>query len=133
MPAARNTAPPPDPDPADPPEADEADVDLDLLADDALYREALAEAVLIRLPTGDVIEVPPMADWPHVGTRMMTSSLFDGWADTVLSEKDAVAFKRAGLRNYQIEKITSAIASASGTTPGKRRPSSPSRKSTRRR
>jgi hypothetical protein len=134
MPAPRNARPEPDePDATEAEAEEETDVDLDLLAGDALYREALAEPVLVRLPTGDVISVPPMADWPHVGTRMMTSSLFDGWADTVLAEKDAAAFKRAGLRNYQIEKITSAIASASGTTPGKRRPSSPSRKSTRRR
>lgn len=122
-----------EPEAATEPDEDEADVDLDLLADDAMYREALAAPVLIRLPTGTVISVPPMADWPHIGTRQMVAGLFDGWADTVLSKKDATAFKAAELRNYQVEKITEAATSASGISPGKRRQSSGSRKSTRRR
>jgi hypothetical protein len=136
MPATRNTRPGPDePDDSiteDETEA-ETDVDLDLLANDAQYREALADPLFVKLPTGATISIPPMADWPHLGTRLVTTGLFDGWADTVMSVKDAAAFKKADLHNYQIEKITDACAAASRISAGKRRPSSPSRKSTRRR
>jgi hypothetical protein len=115
----------PEPDRTTPgPDDDERDVDLDLLANDAKYREALGKPTVTRLPTGDVISVPPMADWPHIATRLVTLGLFDGWAESVLSEKDFTAFKAADLHNYQIQKITDRASAAAGTTPGKRRPSS---------
>jgi hypothetical protein len=117
MPAPKSTTP-------DPEFPDEGDVDLDLLANDARYREALAKPARVRLPTGKIITVPPMADWPHLGTRMVSMGLFDAWAEAVLSEDDFPKFKAAGLHNYQIEKITDAASAAAGTTPGKRRPSS---------
>jgi hypothetical protein len=138
MPTTKSTTPPPDPEAQDPDEPDEpdeedVDVDLDLLANDSEYRETLAEPTVIRLPTGDVIEVPHMRDWPHIGTRQMVAGLFDGWAETVLTPEDCKAFREASLHNYQIEKITDAVSASAGVTPGKRRPSSSSRKSTRRR
>lgn len=109
------------------------DVDLDLLADDALLREAIRDPTIVRLKTGDIIEVPHISDWPHLASRFATSALFDAWAESVLTGADFRAFQKAELRNYQVEKIIAAASAAGGITPGKRRPSSPSRRSTRKR
>ena len=120
----------PEPEGTDP---DDVDVDIDLLADDAMLREALQEPTSIRLPTGDVIDIPHMSDWPHVATRYMAQGLFDAWAEEVLTPDEYKSWKEADLHNYQIEKITAAVSAAGGTTAGKRRPSSSSQRSKRRR
>ena len=113
------------------PDQEEA-VDLDLLAEDALLREAIGQPTAIRLPTGDVIEVPHVSDWPHIASRYAAIALFDAWAEEVMSEADLKAFQAAGLKNYQINKIILRASQDGGATPGKSRPSSGSRARTRR-
>jgi hypothetical protein len=114
-------------------EPDEPDVVIDLLAEDAMLREALAEPLPVRLPTGKVISVPHMRDWPHVGSRYATIGAWDAWAAEVLSEEDLEAFKSAKLRNYQIERISEAATAAADVSPGKPRRSSGSRGGSRKR
>lgn len=118
-----------------PPEPEEtgSDVDIDLLADDALLREAIREPTSIRLPTKAVIEVPHIADWPHEASLWASRGLYDAWATAVLSPKDAAAFAKAELHNYQVERIVSAVSAAGGVSPGKPSRSSASRRSTKRR
>lgn len=108
-------------------------VDVDLLAEDALLREAVGQPTSVKLPTGDVIEVAHMADWPHIASRYAAVALFDAWAEEVMSAEDFEAFRKAKLKNYQVNKIIERASAAGGTNPGKSRPSSASRRRTPRR
>jgi hypothetical protein len=120
--------------PPPPPEDDDLEVDLDLDELDPELRETIRRPSVIRLPgTGKVISVPHIAAWPHVASRYTTAALFDAWAEEVLSEKDAQAFKDAKLRNYQIDRIIKLATDTGGISPGKSSASSRSRGSTRRR
>lgn len=113
---------------------DEPEVDLDLEELDPELREAIRQPSVVRLPgTGKVISIPHISDWPHVAARYTTSGLFDAWADEVMSEKDAKAFKEAALRNYQIDRIVKLATDTGGISPGKSSASSRSRGGTRRR
>lgn len=114
------------------PPAAELAVAIDLLAEDALLREAIAEPLSVRLPTGKVISVPHMKDWPHLATRLVMISAYDQWARLVLSDDDYKAFTDADLRTYQIERITEAATAAADVSPGKPTRSSGSHASTRR-
>jgi len=107
-------------------------VDLDLLADDAVLREAVGQPTSVRLPTGKVIDVPHISDWPHIASRYAAIALFDAWAAEVLSPADQKAFTDAKLKNYQVSKLIERVSQDGGTNPGKSRPSSASRRSTRR-
>ena len=107
-------------------------VDLDLLAEDVALREAIGQPTSVRLPTGKVIEVPHISDWPHIASRYAAIALFDAWAGEVLSEQDQKAFAEAKLKNYQVSALIERVSKDGGTTPGKSRPSSPSRRNTRR-
>jgi hypothetical protein len=110
-----------------PPAGDERDVAIDLLAEDAMLREALREPTDVRLPTGKVISVPHLADWPHIASRYAALNVWDQWASEVLSEADYEAFRDAKLRNYQVERITEAVTAAADVSPGKPKRSSSSR------
>lgn len=116
-----------------PADDDERDVAIDLLAEDAMLREALREPTAVRLPTGKVIHVPHTADWPHIAVRYAALNVWDQWASEVLSEEDAEAFSDARLHNYQVERITEAVTAAGDVSPGKPKRSSGSRGGTRKR
>jgi hypothetical protein len=107
-------------------------VDLDLLADDAVLREAIGQPTAVRLPTGKIIDVPHISDWPHIASRYAAIALFDAWAAEVLSEQDQKAFAAAKLKNYQVSRLIERASQDGGTNPGKSRPSSASRRNTRR-
>jgi hypothetical protein len=112
---------------------DERDVAIDLLAEDAMLREALREPTTVRLPTGSVISVPHLADWPHIASRYAALNVWDQWASEVLSEADYEAFRDAKLRNYQVERISEAVTAAADVSPGKPKRSSGSQGGRRRR
>lgn len=121
-----------DPEVPQPPD-DDFDVDLDLGELDPELREAIRQPSVVKLPGGAQIAIPHIADWPHVASRFTTAGLFDAWADEVMSERDAKAFKDAGLRNYQIDRIIKLATDTGSISPGKSSASSRSRGSTRRR
>jgi hypothetical protein len=124
------SAPKEDPEVA-PPE-DDAEVDLDLDELDPELREKLRKPSVLRLPgTRAVISVPHLADWPSVAARYTTAGLFDAWADEVMTEEHAQAFKDAKLRNYQIDRIIALATDTGGISPGKSSASSRSRGGTR--
>ncbi len=117
----------------DPLPDDELAVAIDLLAEDELLREAIPEPLHVRLPTGKVISVPHLKDWPHIASRYATLNAWDAWAAEVLSPDDLEAFREAKPRNYQMDRITEAVTAAAGVSPGKPTRSSGSRGSTRKR
>ena len=108
------------------------EVAIDLIAEDALLREAIRAPLPVRLPTGGVISVPHIADWPHMANRVIAIGAFDNWARLVLSPKDYEAFTKADLKTYQVQRIVEGASAAGDITPGKPSPSSPSRRGTRR-
>jgi hypothetical protein len=110
---------------------DDLEVVIDLLEEDALLREAIREPLPVRLPTGKVISVPHIADWPHIASRFITVEAFDAWAARVLSDADYKAWQDADLHNYQVRRIVTAASAAGDTTPGKSSRSSTRRSSTR--
>lgn len=114
-------------------EPDEADIVLDLVAEDAMLREALRTPSPVRLPGGKVITVPHIADWPHLANRFVLTDNYLAWAKLVLSDEDFQVFQDTDLRNYQMRRIVDVASAAGEVTPGKQRPSSTSRSGTRRR
>jgi hypothetical protein len=107
-------------------------VDLDLEELDPELREALRKPSAVRLPGGGKpVTIPHIADWPAVAARYTTAGLFDAWAEEVMSEPDAQAFKDAKLRNYQIDRIIKLVTDTGGISPGKSSASSRSRGGTR--
>jgi hypothetical protein len=108
------------------------DVDIDLDEEDEHLREAVGEPVIVRWH-GQIFTVPHMMDWDHEHTRMVNTGDWDGWAKGVLSDKDYDIFKRARLKNYQLEKIVERASKKAGVTPGKFARSSGSRRGTARR
>ena len=112
---------------------DTLQVVIDLLEEDALLREALAEPTGVRLPTGKVISIPHLQDWPHQASRLVALNAWDAWASEVLSEDDAKAFTAAKLRNYQLQRVAEVVTAAGATPPGKPQRSSGPSRSTRRR
>ena len=115
------------------PPDDELDVVIDLLAEDALLREALRKPMAVRLPTGKVISVPHQADWHPLASRAAVADLWEMWAKDVMSEDDFEAFREANLRHYQIKRIFEGATAAGDVTPGKPSRSSGSRGSSRKR
>jgi hypothetical protein len=108
------------------------DVDIDLDEEDEHLREAIGSPVLVKV-SGVIITIPHMMDWDHEHTRMVNTGDFDGWAKGVLTEDDYDVFKKAHLKNYQLEKIVEKATKRAGTTPGKSSRSSGSRRRTARR
>lgn len=111
---------------------DDVEVDLDLDDLDPELREAIGQPTRVRL-SGEVLSFPHMSDWPHVATRYLSMSLFDAWAEAILSEDDNKVWLEAKLHNYQVEKIVEMVSRTGGITPGKARRSSTSRGGTRKR
>lgn len=104
----------------------------------ALKADASAEPegvpVTLHTDDGDVtVTVPPVGRWYVEATEALEASKFNQWAELVLSDDDAEAWRSVRKRNDEVVQFFIDWGNASGEDAGKSPASTRSSRSTRRR